>query len=53
MTNQEIEKPEEYRKKFKDYDLVIDKGTIFVMIMGIIMIILFMLFMFYLAGVFK
>lgn len=53
MTDKEARNQKEFRKSFKNYDLVIDKGKIYVVIVVIIVMTLFTMFMFYLAGVFK
>ena len=53
MSDKETGNPKEFPKKFKKYDLVIDKGTIFTAIIGVIFIFLGLLFMIYLSGAFK
>ena len=53
MTKQESGKTKEYRRSFKNYDLVIDKGKVIAAIVIVIMIFLYTLFLFYLGDVFK
>lgn len=53
MTDTEKGKPKEYRKIFKNYELVIDKGNIITAIVGTVAIVLLFLGLLYLAGVFK
>jgi hypothetical protein len=53
MADKEAGNQKVFRKSFKNYDLEIDKGKIYTVIVVIVGLILFMLFMFYLAGIFK
>jgi hypothetical protein len=52
MTEIETGKPKEFRKSFKKYDLVIDSGKIFTVVIFLIVLTAFTFFMLYLAGVF-
>lgn len=52
MTYNKTGEPKEFRKRFKNYDIIIDKGKVVTAIVVVSMIILFTLFLFYLADVF-
>lgn len=52
MPDEQTSTPDEYRKSFKKYDIVIDKTKIYTVIVIIVALTGFMLFMFYLADVF-
>lgn len=52
MTDIETGKPKEYRKSFKEYDLVINSSKIITVVIFLIVLAGFTFFMLYLAGVF-
>ncbi len=51
MTEKEKKAKYEFRKSFKNYELVIDRGKIATAILLVIVVVLLMLFMFSLADV--